>query len=165
VIVRVHRCRAKGFKPAAWAIMLFQKMNPFKSSSYNHFAISYTGQTGTIKYADATLKNGVVYGQTDYDFNKKYNIVNTKRLDIKAEDVFFKAWLEANGGKKYDVWSIVGLTFKALHIFKRNPLGSDFRRMICNELVLSMISRFCGVKLGDSDDYDLLMTADLVESL
>ena len=60
ITVRVHRCRARGFKPLAWAIMIFQKMSPFRADSYSHMAISYMGQTGMWKYADSTLKNGVV---------------------------------------------------------------------------------------------------------
>lgn len=41
----------------------------------------------------------------------------------------------------------------------------DHAKMICNELVLSMITRFYGVEIGDPDNYDLLMTEDLVDSL
>jgi len=165
MILRIHRCRSRGFRPLAWAIMIFQKMSPFNAFSYNHMAISYVGQTGMWKYADSTLNNGVVYGQQELEFYRRYRVTHTTRLELAAEDVGFKAWIEANAGKKYDKWSIVGLIGKALHIFKRNPMGSDFRRMICNELILSMISRFCNVQLGDSDDYDLIMTAELVESI
>jgi len=128
-------------------------------------AISYVGQTGMMKYADSTFNNGVVYGQQEPPFYRKYSIVHTTRIELSASEVEFKAWIEANSGKRYDAWSIVGFVGKFLHLFKRNPMGSDFRRMTCNELVLSVISRFCGVVIGDSDDYDLIMTAELVEAL
>lgn len=145
--------------------MLFQGMNPCKSSSYNHMALSYIGSTGSWKYADSNMANGVQDDQPENEFTDKYKIIHTTNIEIGNEPVLFKAWLENHRGKKYDKWHIIGLIGKLLHIFKRNPLGADFRKMVCNELVLSMIIRFCGVTIGDPDNYDLLMTADLVESL
>ena len=165
--VMVHTCRTKKWyhKPGAWLIMLFQNMKPWHHDSYNHMAISYIGQTGVWKYADSTLAYGVRDDQPEEEFRDTYKIVDTKSLDIGQDPIFFKAWLEAQRGKEYDKWHIVGLVGKLLHIFKRNPWGADFRKMICNELVLSMITRFYGVEIGDPDNYDLLMTEDLVDSL
>jgi len=165
--VRAHKCRTRVWyhKPGAWLIMLFQKMLPWCSGSYNHMAISYIGQTGVWKYADSTLSNGVVDDQPESEFLDKYQVIDTKTIDIGNDPVFFKAWLEAQRGKEYDKWHIVGLVGKLLHIFKRNPWGADFRKMICNELLLSMIIRFQGVTIGDPDNYDLIMTWELVESL
>lgn len=145
--------------------MLFQKMKPWAPLSYNHMAISYIGQTGVWKYADSTLAYGVRDDQPENEFLDSYKIISTKELDVGNDPIFFKAWLEAQRGREYDKWHIVGLAGKLLHIFKRNPWGADFRKMICNELVLSMIIRFYGVEIGDPDDYDLLMTEDLVDSL
>ena len=165
--VRVHTCRSRNWyhKPSAWLIMAFQKMKPWCSSSYNHMAISYIGQTGVWKYADSTFAHGVRDDQPEEEFLDRYKIISTKQLDVGNDPVFFKAWLEAQRGKLYDKWSILGLIGKLLNVFKRNPWGADFRKMICNELVLSMITRFYGVEIGDPDNYDLLMTEDLVDSL
>jgi len=165
MIVRIHKCRAKGFVPVAWIIMLLQCMNPFKSNSYNHMSLSYIGRTGNWKYADSTLLHGVMDEQPEEEFLDRYNVVYTKSIDLPCEEVQFKAWLEANRHKKYDIANLIGLTGKMLHIFKRNPWGADFRKMVCNELILSMITRFYGYEIGDPDNYDLLMTAELVESL
>jgi hypothetical protein len=145
--------------------MLLQGMNPFKRSSYNHMAISYVGQTGTWKYADSTLAHGVVDEQPEREFLDKYEIVETFSFDVPAEIEQFRLWLDSHRGKKYDSMSILGLAGKLLYVFKRNPWGSDFKRMICSELILSMVVRFFDVSIGDSDDYDLVMTSDIVRSL
>lgn len=167
MIVNVHNCRSKNWyhKPASWLIMLFQQMKPWGQHSYNHMAISYVGHTGAWKFADSTFAHGVRDEQPEAEFLDSYDIVKTVRLEVDCENVQFKAWLEAQRGKKYDHLGILGMVGKILKLFKRNPWGSDFRRMICNELVLSMITRFYGVEIGDPDNYDLLMTDDLVDSL
>lgn len=165
MIVRVHQCRSKGIKPLAWVIMLLQGMNPFKRWAYNHMAISYVGQTGNWKYADSTYYNGVKIDQHESDFDKRYKITHTVRLDVPASDNDFMLWLERHKDKQYDVEGLIGLALKTLKVLRRNPFGDDFRRMTCNELILSMISQFYGYTIGDSDNYDLLMTADLVESI
>lgn len=167
MIVNVHNCRSRywHYKISAWLIMLFQQMKPWHPSSYNHMAISYVGHTGTWKFADSTFFHGVRDEQPENEFLDRYKIVHTKRLELDCESVEFKAWLEAQRGKKYDKLSLIGIAGKVLKLFKRNPFGSDFRKMICNELILSMIVRFYGVEVGDPDNYDMLMTADLVESL
>ena len=100
--VRVHTCRSKKWysKPSAWLIMLFQKMAPWHTDSYNHMSISYVGQTGVWKYADSTLAHGVRDDQPEDEFINTYQIISTKTLDIGNDPVFFKAWLEAQRGKE-----------------------------------------------------------------
>jgi len=163
--IQVHKCRSKGFKPAAWIIMLFQSMNPFKSSSYNHFSISYDNIDGQQVFADSTFAHGLQINQSLYEYISRYTLIETMDLDLTSEPIFFRSWLGSYKDSKYDVAGIIGLAFKILHVFKRNPFGSNFKKMTCNELILLVLESFKGVKVGDPDNYDLLMTAKLLERL
>lgn len=157
MIVRVHKCRPIMKLPIlAWAIMIFQGMKPWKNESYSHMAISYMSITGEWKYADSTGKG--VRDMVEKFFTLHYRIVDTRLLDLQVRPEEFLKWFEENEGKEYDRWQIVGLALKVLGIFSFNKYGANWRKLTCNELVLSLLTRFKGMLSRDSDDYDLVET-------
>ena len=128
-------------------------------------AMSYLDSNQEWRYADSTVAHGVRCSQFSDEFSSRYEVVHTKTVTVDTTREALVEWLEEHCRKKYDIWNVIGLMGKILHIFKRNPFGADFRKMVCNELILAFIKKFYDFEIGDPDNYDLLMTADLVESL
>lgn len=159
MIVRVHKCRPKMYFPIlAWTIMLFQGMKPWKRDAWSHMAISYLSLTGIWKFADSTSKG--VRDMPDFQFLRHYEIVDTVLININFRPEDFLRWYEEHEGKEYDSWQIVGLALKTLGFISFNKFGANYRKLICNELVLSLLVRFKGLQIGDSDNYDLNYTWD-----
>ncbi len=147
----------------AWLIMLFQGMNPFKKESFSHIAVSFVSITGNMLAVDATSKG--VRVRTLANFLSEYKIVKGIDLDIDTDYPKFLSWLEDILGLNYDKKSLLGLALKALGFKKSNKFGSNYKKLICSEVPISLIDTFMDYSLGDSDNYDLLMTMDLVESI
>ena len=127
-------------------------------------AIMYVGCTGRQRVVDARGNYGVVDRIRDR-FDDQYSIVGTERidLDIKLED--FRDWVEQQETKLYDHSSIFGLALKRIGLVATNPFGKNWKKMTCNEMPLSIIKRFIGKEIGDSDNYDLLMTYQVVRDV
>lgn len=142
--------------------MIFQGMKPWKKRAYSHMAMSFTSQTGNWLYADSTSKG--VRISNEQEFKKKYIIVETVRIKISSSLGFGK-WIEQHLGKSYDTWQIVGLALRLLGFLCLNTLGANWKKMTCNELVLSLIHRFKGIDIVDPDLFDLRMTWKVVESV
>lgn len=158
-------CRPTDRLPiVAWLIMLLQGMRPWKSNAYSHMAIMYVGCTGNQRVIDARGKAGVD-DRIRNRFDSEYKVVNIERVEINAAIDEFKMWSEEQEVKLYDKASIAGMALKLLGIFKSNPLGHNWRKMTCNQLVLSFINKFFTYKIGDPDNYDLLMTNQVVRSV
>lgn len=161
MIVRVHKCRPIMKLPIfAWIIMIFQGMKPWKEDSWSHMAISYLSITGDWKFADSTSKGVRSFPRNR--FLMRYIILDTKILDIKVRPEEFLRWFEEHEGKEYDSLQIVGLALKVLGFVSNNTIGNNWKKLICSELVLSMLSRFRGIKVVDPDSYDLLSVWELV---
>lgn len=140
----------------AWAIMFAQKMLPWDNESFSHTAISYISITGKWKYADSTSKG--VNDISEKIYLQKYEIIDTIIIDISARPEEFMDWFETHEGKKYDSLQIIGLLLKALGIISFNKIGNNYKKLICTELVISLLSRFKKLEVSDPDNYDLLMT-------
>lgn len=162
MMVRVEACRPKmKFPLFAWAIMLFQKMLPWKKDSFSHMAISYyyNGQRLVI---DSTA-GGV---KTSYysDFCRKYKIVKTRELEFLDEvpTSHFREWAATHLGKGYDYLQLWGLAAKFLGFISFNTIGKDHHRLICNELCLLLLMRFYRVEVKDTDNWGLVKTWEKV---
>jgi len=140
----------------AWAIMLFQGMVPWKRDSFSHMAISYMSLTGDWKYADSTQKG--VRDMVEKHFTRHYIIIDTILLDIKVRPEEFLKWFEEHEGKEYDQWQLLNLAIRSLGFVSFNRFGANWKKMVCNELVLSLLVRFKGLYVLDPDVFDLNMT-------
>lgn len=152
------------FPWVAWLIMFFQKMMPWNLFSFSHMAVLYSTCSGRPRVLDATGKHGVS-SRIAKRFNGEYKIVKSYTIEICAEYDCFVNWSEEQEMKHYDFEGLTGLALKMLGIVRNNPLGHNWRKMTCNEVVLSLIKRFYGKDIGDSDNYDLIMTEELVKSI
>lgn len=148
------------FPVFAWLIMLFQGMNPFSKQAFSHMAISFESETGASKVADAHFKG--FREMREDKFFKQYTIVGVKKRTFPIERKEFLIWLENHEGKNYDFKQLFGLASKILKITKFNYVGDDFRSLICSELLLSFLVRFKNLKVKDSDNWDLLMTWEVL---
>lgn len=144
----------------AWLIMIFQGMNPFSKRAYSHMAIGFESETGFCKIADVPF-TGFREMREDRFF-EKYHIVDIKTREFDIPRVQFLHWLEPHEGKKYDFLQIFGLSLKLLNLKKVNYTGSDFKSLVCNELIISFLVRFDKLKVKDSDNWDLNMTWDAI---
>lgn len=151
------------FPILAWAIMIFQKMLPWKPSSYSHFCLIYESETGRSKCIDATAKG--VRDRTSAQFFKEYKLVNFKTFEVDTNRQEFLEWYEEIEGRKYDMSQILGLALKILGFMSYNKLGRNYKAMTCNEVIISFFEHFYGVQVGDPDNYDLLMTWELTEKM
>lgn len=163
--IEIHQCRPINytFPWVAWLIMLFQKMLPWDPDSYSHLAGSFHSETGAKKSFDSTSKS--VRDMLHTRFLKKYHIVKTKKIHIECTRKEFLKWLEEHEGKDYDNGQIKGLALKAIGLLTFNKYGSDYRKMTCNEVILSLLERFKTRTFGDPDNYDLLSTWKEVEKV
>lgn len=147
----------------AWAIMIFQKMLPWKKDSYSHFCLIYESETGRNKCIDSTSKG--VRDRTSAQFFQEYKMVNFKTFEVDTNRQEFLEWFEEIEGRGYDSLQILGLALKVLGFVSYNRLGKNYSSLICNEVVLSFFERFYNVQVGDPDNYDLKMTWELTETI
>lgn len=165
IAVEVNKCRPRFKLPiVAWLIMLFQGMLPWKKTSWSHMSISYTSITGNKKFIDATGAHGVTE-RIASRYAKKYVVIDSILFLIDANEIQFQHWVESQEGKSYDHGQLVGLALKLLGFFSVNTLGSNMRKLTCNELILSFLNEFKSANVLESDNYDLLMTWNLARRL
>ncbi len=158
MIIHVYKVRPKAhpFPILAWLIMMFQNYMPWNKKAWSHMALSI----GDGFVIDASGKG--VLKSTEAVFFDEYTLVDMVMIDIDATISEYKAWEQQHTGKKYDVLGIIGLLLKALGFVTFNKIGHNYKRLICSELILNLIDTFKDVYVGDSDNYDLNMTWDLV---
>lgn len=151
------KCRPKiNFPIIAWIIMLFQGMNPFKKSSNSHRALSYFDgfQWWVI---DVTGSNPVEKKEL-YLFMRKYSIIESIEFKIDIGLNTIENWYQSIKGVKYDHSQILGLSLKLLNIISFNCYGKNYKKMICSEVFINFCENILDLRLGDSDNYDLLET-------
>ena len=153
MIVSVNKCKniSHKFPILAWAIMVFQRMNPFSKKSWSHMAIHYNG-----RYFDVTGDGCKEY--TEVEFKKNYKIIETHYLSGNLSVESFYEWFDIFRHREYDYLQLTGLTLKVLGFLSFNFIGHDSRKMICSELILNHLKCFYSFEFIDSDNFDLLMT-------
>ena len=158
--VQFHKCRniAHPFPIFAWAIMLFQGMLPWRKNSWSHMCLSSNGVffdsqfTGTQR----TLEK---------DYLETYKLLETVEIELDITTVDIDTWFSKHQGKDYDFLQLFGLLFKYFNLTKVNHIGKDLDKLICSELLVAFLIEFKGVEVNDTDNYDLLNTWKLLESL
>lgn len=151
------------FPIVAWMIMIFQGENPFNKRSTSHRALGYQIME-TDWVVDSTGGHGVL-DQTFHEFELKYKVIEkiTFTLDIDTGD--FCQWVAAQKGKKYDRLQILGLIFKILGFITFNKMGKNYKKLTCNELVLNFVATYLKIPVGDPDNWDMLMTDNLITEI
>lgn len=152
------------FPIVAWLIMIFQGMSPFSKKSYSHNAILFTDRYGVDRVIDSTVKGSVAISN-GYAFFKRYKLIEMVEMPAPITKHLLDVWTKKIVGRKYDQLQIFGLTLKILGLISFNNFGGNYKRMTCNEVVLSYLKTFKGLEFGDSDNYDLNMTWDIVVSV
>tara|TARA_R110002012_G_scaffold303533_1_gene505342 strand:+ start:1127 stop:1609 length:483 start_codon:yes stop_codon:yes gene_type:complete len=149
----VHKCRnIKSKLPIlAWLIMIFQGMNPFRKDSWSHMAISIDG-----KYFDVT--GAGCKEHTEADFLKKYKLIESHQIKADLTMTQFYDFFDQFRGREYDKLQIIGLLLKGLNVISFNFIGSDFKKLICNELIIAYLAHFHKFEFKDSDNFDLIST-------
>lgn len=145
----------------AWLIMLAQGMMPWHKESWSHNAIMFNFE-GFIFVIDASTKSVRVVSSVH--FFKRYDIVRITPIYAPSNSESFLNWLSEVLGRDYDGLQFVGLALDRLSISRDNGIGR-VSKMICCELMLSYVETFCGVDLGDLDNYDLIEADKIVRSL
>lgn len=133
--------------------MLVQK------TKYSHIAIQIEEEV-----LDATI-HGVNFTAVR-DYRLKYQIV--KKVKIKTEDVDLPrayAWAWKYRRVEYSILQNIGLGLKHLKLIKSNPFGGDDRQIVCSELAILFMHSFSNLQIGDSDNYDLVLTEEITEGL
>lgn len=162
MIVGVHKVRSTMFMPlVGWAIMIFQGMNPFKKSSWNHLACSYLDEAGHFRFFDSTGKYGFEE-RSFHTFHKTNHIVETYYVRIPGKREQLIDWIFDNDPIDYDKGQIKGNILQLLGLVSFNKFGKNFKRLTCNEVFLKLLKDFRGIYQGDPDNYDLLTTWDMV---
>lgn len=162
--VYVVKSRSRKFFPfIAWLIMIFQGMNPFKRESYSHLSIMFVSSTGNNIMLDATGHS--VRVRTYESWARDNKAVGGCELDIDCEFNTFLLWVESVLGIEYSKIGIVGLLMRSIGLFSTNKIGSNYKKMICSELVVNLIDSFYDLEIGDSDNYDLIMSWELAQSV
>ena len=151
--VTIVQCRSRSkFSISALGIRLFQK------TDYNHYAIEFR-----CNYYHSS-SSGVHVTPLE-EFRKKYKITSSFVCTRNFSGVEFENWFKQHEGKGYGFHQIAGLALKVLGIVKNNPFGRGAKRIICNELVILFLNKFCGTEIEDTDSLDLNDTEEIIRSL
>lgn len=164
-IIGVHQCRSTKFMPVvAWLIMIFQGMNPFNKSAWNHIACSYIDEAGGLRFFDATGYYGFEE-RSSHTFAKTNHIIRSTYIEIPNKRVDLIRWVNENEPKVYDKSDVVGDTFRLLG-FKshdKHGHGYNYKKLTCNKVPLLLLKDFRGIYNGDPDLEDLLTTWKIVK--
>tara|TARA_R110002012_G_scaffold254101_1_gene433166 strand:- start:605 stop:1087 length:483 start_codon:yes stop_codon:yes gene_type:complete len=154
----VHQCRNIHVKIPifAWLIMIFQGMNPFNKNAWAHMSISIGD-----KFFDVTSAGCKEY--TRDEFLKKYRLIESHQIKADITTVEFYEFFDKFRGKEYDKLQIVGLLLKSLGFISFNFIGNDFKKLICNELIIAYLAHFHSFKFKDSDNFGLIDTWNKVK--
>jgi len=163
------KCRPSNhpFPIVAWLIMLFQGMLPWRKESTSHRALLFTIGNTYAKVYDSNGSEGVNVSSFE-DFITRYEIIESSQINasISKKDIY--KWTEKVLNAKYDYLQVFGLFLKrAIGFISFNSIGKNYKAMTCNELVLNFIQHFklSEIKVKDSDNWDLLMTDKLVDTI
>lgn len=140
------------FPVLSWLIRFFQ-------DDYSHFAIEFNGFV-----IDATSKDVRLYNAETY-WSNRYKKVREYEIDIDVNFISLLNWSRPLLNRTYGYTQIIGLLFIILGIFKKNPFGSDYNNLICNEIVLLFLKDFKGLVIDDPDNYDLIATENILKEL
>jgi len=134
---------------------------PWKKGSWNHMAIRIdTGRS--YLFFDAIGKAGVDIHDED-DFKKRYKIVAYSDIEIASPLKDFMKWANQYRDRQYDKLQILGLLIKnTLNFVSFNRIGHNERKIICSEIIILMLRQYKGLKVVDTDNYDLLDAKELV---
>lgn len=146
----------KRFAVIAKLIMRFQK------ADYSHMSIHFRKPDGVWIVADVTGSDGFRCNNLG-KWSEKHQIVESRLLRTTPSSSYFMTWMVKHLGVEYDQGQVFGLLLRALGLFTNNTMGHNYKKMTCNELVLSYAEEFLGAEIGDSDEYDLNMTWDIIE--
>ena len=150
--VKIHKCRNTNhaFPIFAWLIMIFQGMNPFNKSSWSHMVIEYDEN-----YYDVTGKGCRSHTRK---FLESYRIIETHEMGRDLNNAEFQSWFFVHKGVGYDYLQVSGLLLRGLGLITFNKIGHNYKRLICNELIINHMEVFYKLEVCDSDSYDLLDT-------
>ncbi len=144
----------------AWLIMLFQGMLPWKKNAFSHMAMCFTDRDGESSVIDVPFSG--VRVTKSVDFHKLYSTVDLKARSFTFAYEDFYKWVDKHKDKEYDHLQIYGLALKMLGLNPFNKKGHDFDKLVCNEIIVSFLVEFAGLKIKDSDNWDLHMTWDAI---
>jgi hypothetical protein len=149
--ILIHQCKPKDHPLPlfSWAIRFFQR------SEFSHYAIQFESIVLDASGEDVRFNHL-------HKFTRKYTIVNTFEMNIETDFRGFVYWSMQHMNKSYGLIQVFGQMFKILGITKKNKIGSDEKRLTCNELVMLMLRDFKGETLRDTDDYDLFDTDKII---
>lgn len=158
------KCRPKmKFPFLAWVIMFFQGMVPWDKKANSHRALGFEID-GNIMVIDSTGDKGVEISRRDR-YEERYIIVEETHFEKDITFIDFDSWVSSIDSLFYDKWQLVGMFFKLIGLISFNFLGSNFRRLTCNEVFLYFAETFYGVEIGDPDNWDLRMTDKLASEI
>ena len=108
------------------------------------------------KFYDVTGSGAKIHSSDQ--FLKRYKLIRVHEIKNENNPVEFNSWFMRFKHVEYDHMQIVGLLLKGLGFFTFNKLGYDFKKLICNELIIAYLAEFEGLKFKDSDNFDLINT-------
>jgi len=164
-----YKARPKNhpFPIVAWLIMIMQGMAPWKKQSSSHRALGYYCPKNKHRILDSTWATG--FRDISFDeFSKQYKVVESSKIKTSTNKSEFYEWKNSINGLKYDHLQILGLAIKRLFGFVTlNSIGKNFKALTCNEVILHFCIYFnlTKVELGDPDNWDLVMTDELVDRI
>lgn len=150
--LKILSCKPKNhpFPILSWMIRYFQKTN------YSHNAIQYGSYILDASGSDVSINSSW------YFFNK-YEVVDLVEIDINANFEQFVNWTLLFVNRKYGLMQLVGIALYIMGLTKKVWFGKEDKQLICSELVILLLRDFKGLKVKDSDDYDLNSTWELVK--
>ncbi len=151
------------FPIVAWLIMLFQGEMPWNKKSSSHRALGYDIYENEY-VVDSTGGYGVL-DQCMGEFLEKYKITETIEFEMDIELGPFVEWVASQKGKKYDRLQVTGLALRLLGLISFNKMGWNYKRLTCNELILHFADTFTAVPVQDPDNWDMLLTDELIEEI
>lgn len=149
------RIKNHPFPLFSWLIMIFQGMNPFRKTSWSHNAVNFRIYNEE-KVIHATSKGVEIVSFSE--FISHYTLVGMKELPPPVSVDHFDRWTRKIEGRGYDFLQIFGLAAKMLGFITFNRYGSNFKRMVCSEVILNYLKEFHGYTFIDSDDFSLIDT-------
>lgn len=159
MIVEILYCRPiyHPFPIVAWLIMLFEKMMPWKRTSYSHMAILIDNEvhdsTGTYGVQQTRLSN----------FVTRYQIVKKVKIKMPVSPMDMIEFFHRHKGKKYDRLQILGLAIKNIFTFVTfNKLGHDKQKVVCSEYIVMFFQELLSYQTKDTDNYGLNDASALV---
>ena len=163
--IKAIKCRPKNhpFPLFAWLIMIFQGWKPWQRWAWSHNALMYTLDNKNWQVIDSTFTG--VRIMSERQFCKKYKYLDIVDLEPMDNVIEMDVWIESIKYKKYDFIQLFGLASKFLNLVSFNKIGSNYKKLICAEVILSYVEGRYDLRLGDPDNYDLEMTWDLVRSI